>query len=152
MPNPIDLPQVLAVLRPSEDWGPLAQTGVDYATFAAKWRGASAVPTLAQMQVTWDSLEAGRAVADRDALRAAAVTLATAQDRTAQLIRAELMLTMDELNLLRQWVTSFKAAVAAATTLADLKARVAALASTPDRTAAQIKPALVARVATPDAD
>lgn len=56
--------------------------------------------------------------------------------------RAAALVTMEELNLLRQWIEAFKAAVAAATTLADLKSRVAALSAMPDRTATQIKGAI----------
>jgi hypothetical protein len=118
-----------------------------------------AAGTTAGQMATGDALLAGfdgsdvaQAARDTAARRTAAIALAAAPDVGAQLLRAELLVTMDELNALRQWITSFKAATAAATTLADLKTRVAALANTPDRTAAQIKPALVSRVATPDAD
>lgn len=49
---------------------------------------------------------------------------------------------MDEINLLRSWITGFKTQVAAATTLADLKTRVAALPNVPQRTADQLKSAM----------
>ncbi len=152
MPNPIDWPQALQVLRPGQDWGPGANTDSTYPALVAGWRGAQAVPLLAELQAAWDTLEANRAATVLAARRVATAALATAPDAAAQLVRAELLVTMDELNTLRQWVTTFKAAVAAASTLADLKTRVAALANLPDRTAAQIKPALVARISTPDAD
>lgn len=65
--------------------------------------------------------------------------------------RAVVLVSMDEVNALRGWLTSFKAAVAASATLADLKTRVAALPALPDRTAAQAKAAVVARLDTADA-
>jgi hypothetical protein len=58
-------------------------------------------------------------------------------------LRAAGAVQVDEINLLRQWITSFKAAVAAATSLADLKTRVAALANMPDRTLSQYKTAVL---------
>lgn len=44
---------------------------------------------------------------------------------------------LDEINLLREWIASFKAAVAASTSLANLQTRVAALPDMPDRTVQQ---------------
>ncbi len=70
----------------------------------------------------------------------------------ARLARAVSLVTLDEINLLRQWITSFKAAVAAASSLADLKTRVAALSNTPDRTPAQLRNAVRNRIETSDAD
>lgn len=48
---------------------------------------------------------------------------------------------IDEINSLRAWITAFKAATAAATSLADFKTRVAALDAMPARTMAQAKTA-----------
>jgi len=56
-------------------------------------------------------------------------------------LRALAKLTIDEINDLRQWIAAFKVQVAAASTLADLKTRVATLPATPDRTLAQAKTA-----------
>lgn len=55
--------------------------------------------------------------------------------------RAIALVTLDELNNLRQWLASFKTEVAAATTLADLKTRVGTLPAMPDRTITQVKTA-----------
>ena len=63
-----------------------------------------------------------------------------------KLLRASAGVTIDEINALRDWITSFKAAVAAATNLANLQTRVAALADMPDRTLAQAKTAIVAKI------
>lgn len=64
----------------------------------------------------------------------------------SRVLRAVVKVLVDELNALRQWDTAFKAATAAATTLADLKARVAALPNLPDRTLAQARSAIVTAV------
>ena len=53
--------------------------------------------------------------------------------------RAIAQTLIDEINSLRQWITDFKAATAAATNLADFKIRVAALSNMPARTLAQAK-------------
>lgn len=71
----MDIPQVLAVLRPGEDWGPCAQSDSTYTALAATWRGSSAVPTEAEMLVTWDTIQANAAMVAAQARRAAAVGL-----------------------------------------------------------------------------
>lgn len=55
--------------------------------------------------------------------------------------RAIVKLTVDELNVLRDWIMQFKAAVAGAATLAALKTAVAALPNTPARTYQQARTA-----------
>lgn len=57
------------------------------------------------------------------------------------------LLTLDEINLLREWVAAFNATVAAAASLADLKTRIAALPILPDRTRAQLLRAVRAKLA-----
>lgn len=52
----------------------------------------------------------------------------------------------DEINILRGWTVNFKAEVAAASNLADLKTRVAGLPTLNDRTLSQLKIALQSRV------
>ncbi len=71
-------------------------------------------------------------------------TPATPQTRAQTVIdnmdiptKAILLTLLDELNNLRDWITAFKAATAAATSLANLQTRVAALPNTPDRTVPQ---------------
>lgn len=56
--------------------------------------------------------------------------------------RAFVKLVVDENNLLRQWITDFKAAVAAAGSLGALKTGVAGLPNVPQRTYAQAKSAI----------
>ena len=64
----------------------------------------------------------------------------------ARSYRAIAALAIDEINALRQWITSFKAATAASTTFANFQTRVAALANLPDRTVAQAKSAFISKV------
>ncbi|SRR6266545_6597808 len=59
------------------------------------------------------------------------------KDEEHKLIRAIAAVIIDELNVLREWDVSFKVEVAAATSLADLKTRVATLPDLSDRTLAQ---------------
>jgi hypothetical protein len=74
--------------------------------------------------------------------RRVAKELYDALDAEARALRAVAALTVDELNDLRAWITSFKAEVAAASSLADLKTRVAALPNLPQRTYAQARTAV----------
>ncbi len=61
-------------------------------------------------------------------------------------LRAFASITVDEINILRQWITSFKTQVSLATTLADLKTRVAGLPTVNDRTLSQLKTAIQSRI------
>ena len=63
-------------------------------------------------------------------------------DLHARALRSVVLVSLDEINTLRSWITSFKVEVAAASSLADLKTRVAGLPNTPARTAAQARTAL----------
>ncbi len=67
-------------------------------------------------------------------------------DAEAKAYRAVAALAIDEINTLREWIMAFKAATAAATSLANLQTRVAALPDLPDRTLAQAKTAFIAKV------
>ncbi len=67
-------------------------------------------------------------------------------DQDARAYRAVVALAIDEINTLRQWIVAFKAATAAATSLANLQTRVAALPDLPDRTLAQAKTAFINKV------
>lgn len=76
-----------------------------------------------------------------------AVAIFDGTDGAARVSRAMTYIMVDEINSLRGWITSFKAAVAAATNLANLQTRVAALATMPDRTNTQARSAVVNKVA-----
>lgn len=66
--------------------------------------------------------------------------------------RAVSLILIDEINALRDWLTSFKSGTALATSLADLKTRVAKLPNTPDRTLAQFKGAYTNKITNGNAD
>lgn len=86
------------------------------------------------------------------AYRAKAKELLDAQAEQLALLRATVLTSLDEVNLLRQWITDFKTQVAAATNLADLKTRVAGLSNMPQRTAQQARDAIKGKIDTGDAD
>lgn len=67
-------------------------------------------------------------------------------------LRAIAKLALDEVNALRQWITSFKAETAAATNLSNFQSRVAGLPNLPDRTLAQAKAAYKNLIAGTDLD
>ncbi len=75
-----------------------------------------------------------------------AILLINLTNPQARAYRAIAALAIDEINTLREWIVSFQAAVAAATSLANLQTRVAALPNLPDRTLAQAKSAFIAKV------
>jgi len=66
--------------------------------------------------------------------------------------RAIVIAIKDEINLIRQWLTSFKVEVSSSTSLADLKKRVSTLPNMPDRTTAQAKSALNDIITSGEAD
>lgn len=88
---------------------------------------------------------------ERAAVDAAALTTSRTQAKAAAkaaidgldgyVLRAMAANMLSEVNDLRTWITSFKAAVAAASSLTDLKNRVAALPNVPQRTVTQAKTA-----------
>lgn len=96
----------------------------------------------AAAQAAWE--QAGR--------RTDAAGLLAALSGNSILTRAVVGVLVDELNSLRDWITAFKAAVAAATSLANLQTRVAALANMPDRTLSQARDAVAAKINAGDAD
>ncbi len=67
-------------------------------------------------------------------------------DPDARAYRTVVAIAIDEINILREWIVAFKAATAAASSLANLQTRVAALPDLPDRTLAQAKSAFIAKV------
>ena len=99
-----------------------------------------------QDELDADAAAAAQSAADvaaAQAAAAAAVLELEAQLDNAQRITKGLALTLlDEVNLLRNWITSFKVATASSVSLANLQTRVAALADTPERTAAQLRTAV----------
>ena len=80
----------------------------------------------------------------QDALGAETIFLVNPRYR--KLFTAYSDILKDELNILRDWIVDFKAEVALATSLADFQTRVAGLPDLPDRTLAQLKTAITARI------
>lgn len=70
----MDIPQVLAALRPTDDWGPGANTSSTYAELVAGWRGANPCPSEEEMAATWADIEANRATAEAARRRQEAIT------------------------------------------------------------------------------
>lgn len=67
-----------------------------------------------------------------------------------KLFKAFADILVDEHNIWRAWLRDFKIEVAAATSLADFKTRVAGMDDTPDRTLVQLRAAILARISEDD--
>jgi hypothetical protein len=118
-----------------------------------KWAANDVTEMSTEEKAAVDAAEvAAASQAVQDAMRVNGPILIDAKNTEAAVLRAIVLLLIDELNSLRVWITSFKAATAAATTLANLQSRVAALANMPDRTAEQAKTAIKAKLEAGDAD
>lgn len=124
----------LVALRPTAEW---TMKSNDLSTLV--WNSPQTIPTAQEVQAYINDCPNQTNLKQRiDAIS----TLLNAQDERAKLERAVLLTIIDENNVTRQWITGFKAAVAAAASLADLKTRVAALPDMPDRTVQQAKTAV----------
>lgn len=98
------------------------------------------------------SVDAAIATANAAAVRLGAKNIIVGFDHTPLLERAFADVIKDEINIIRQWTVSYKAEVAAATSLANLQTRVAALPTLNDRTLAQLKTAINNRIDSGDVD
>ena len=81
-----------------------------------------------------------------------AVALLSDPIGSSKLYRALLLIALDEINLLRQWIEAFKAETAASLLLTDFQARVATLPAMPNRTASQLRTAITGKVNSGAAD
>lgn len=99
-------------------------------------------PTLGEVQTAVSNLPTSRLVK----LRINAALLQDDPSPSSKFVKAVLLTAIDEINLLREWITNFEAATAAATSLTDFKTRVAALPAMPDRTVQQAKTAIVNKI------
>jgi len=102
------------------------------------------VPFTAQQQAAWSSAQA---TAQNLIERAAAQFILNSSTELGKLERATADVLIGEINAIREWIVSFKVAVAGAGTLAALKTAVAALPDMPDRTLAQAKTAISNEIA-----
>jgi hypothetical protein len=73
-------------------------------------------------------------------------------DINAKVLRAVVVTLIDEINTLRGWLTSLKAQIAASSSLTDLRNRVNTLPAVPNRTLAQARTAITAKVLSGEAD
>ncbi len=97
-------------------------------------------------------IEAAQESENESALRVGAKEQFDGQHVTALALRCEAKAIIDEINDLRLWTRDFEAAVAAASTLAQMKTNVAALANRNDRTLAQAKTAIQSCIDNSEAD
>lgn len=131
-----------------------------------EWNGVSTFPVPAGHTRELET-GANRAQAAADLAEAVAAELAASQSGLRDAARAFLvgdprpemkamralaLVTLAELNVVRDWITDFKAQVALSSSLADLKTRVASLPATPDRTSTQLLNAMLAELAAGNAD
>lgn len=98
------------------------------------------------------AVDAALLAAQTAAFRTGAISSITSRGELLILLRGILLLLMDELNVLRDWITQYKAQVAAATSLANLQTRVAALPNVPQRTNQQLRTAIIAIINNGQAD
>lgn len=117
---------------------PSTPDGIDLGT--RKIRDGSTVRNATQAEI--DNFPVAQAADELDEKRTFYNSLLDLGEIRGVALKAIASVVIDELNVIRQWVMSFKTEVAAATNLADLKTRVAALPNLNDRTAAQARTAV----------
>ena len=96
--------------------------------------------------VEQQSIDAALLAAQVAAIRSNAVNAFVGFDSVPIAQRAAVSLTVQEFNILINWVQSFTATVAAATSLTDLKTRVAALSAPNSITLSQVKAAIISDI------
>lgn len=106
--------------------------------YIKNWRSARPKPTMAEVYAVWPAAKPWK----EGQLREAKADYDGWKDVPREALVAYLKVALDENNALRAWVQGLKAAVSNATSLADLKVRVAALPNMPERTGAQLKQAI----------
>jgi hypothetical protein len=92
------------------------------------------------------AVDTAEATAYRDLMREAAKETFDSDAPDGKILKAVVLLLIDELNDLRTWVRDFKTQTAAATSLANLQSRVASLPTLNDRTSAQARTAIRAKI------
>lgn len=99
-----------------------------------------------------DTLDAATALALLLAQRGGAKDIFDSAVSDGKILKAVVLLLIDELNDLRKWSRDFKTETAAATNLSNFQARVATLPTLADRTAAQARTAIRTKIDNGDAD
>jgi hypothetical protein len=136
----VAIPEALMALYPAAnpitDWT-VVNNGTPVITYWNPSLGAQ--PTQSQIDaVTQAQVDAAKLAK----LRSAAKQFHLALDAENRALRATVKILVDELNILRQWMTDMKAATASSTNYATLKSGIAALSSTPQRTYLQARTAI----------
>lgn len=119
--------------------------------FISKWNTAKLGPK-PSMQTINSVTDVEVASVNTNSLRLKASAVKDLSTEEGVQWRAVALILLDEVNTMRQWDMSFKAAVASSTSLADLKTRVAALPTLSGRTVAQLKAAYANKINVGDAD
>lgn len=96
-----------------------------------------------------DAEIAAKVLADQ---RLGAMNILNSPESQSKAIRAFADIVKDEVNIVRQWMMSYKAEVAAATSLTNLQTRVAGLPNLSDRTLDQLKTAIINRISSGSVD
>ena len=115
------------------------------------WKVVNSVVVL-MTQGERDAVDAALAAANLASQRARAKGIFDSTASDGKVLKAIVLLLIDELNDLRGWLVDFKAEVAAASNLADLKTRVAGLPNMTDRTSAQARTAIRGKIDNGSAD
>lgn len=126
---------------------PLSTPRKDWVVFNGEinyWNPALGIqPTEQELAaVTKEQVDAAKATRYRNAAKA----ILDAQEEQAALVRALALATMDAVNTLRTWTRNLKTEIAASTSLADFKTRVATLSTLNDGTLAQLKNAIKSHI------
>ena len=95
----------------------------------------------------FDDSDAAQASRDNISARAVAdILIDSNKGAELKLLRGAAAVLVDEINIVRQWTVSMKAATAAATSFANLQTRIAALPTLNDRTLQQAVTAIKAKI------
>lgn len=117
------------------------------AVFDPSWTAAQ-ITSANSIVSAWDWADSAQAARGlTDSKNSSTSEFGTASN-LAILTRSAASTLVSEINAIRDWITSFKAAVAASTSFANLQTRIAALAAMPDRTLAQAKAAILSAIST----
>lgn len=122
---------------------------IDYRPEATAEQRAAAQSALAAFDASQAAHDAWLLAKHRSAAVAA---LNASRDEAIMAARSVTLAALDEVNALRAWITAFKAAVAASSSLADMKTRVAATSSMPARTNTKLRTVITTAINNGSAD
>ena len=143
------LTDTIAAVCPIHGVSGTTNTRIDYRDEATPEQRTAAQSALAAFDWSQAAHDAWLLAKQRSA---AVADLNASRDEAIMAARAATLATLGEVNALRAWITAFKAAVAASSSLADLKTRVAATASMPARTKQQLRTVITTAINNGSAD